>query len=453
VEFGFREQTYLIFEPITATSTTAREFLSHISEMHVPGSTTDLEKLTLFLEAARKLNTTGVLEEILITLIEATLRLTGAERGYVFLRDVDANLQLAAARNSKGQPLLDDKTISRSILEEAATSASEFMVTDTSKSTELAARNSIVAYDLRTVLCIPLRRTQVQEKAASGSAAARPMGVLYLDSHFASRDISAVSHDILRAIATEAAALVENARLVQAEEASKRYQQELSIAASIQQRLMAVKIPDVPYAQVRARNLPCKDIGGDFFDVVNTREGLAVVVADVCGKGISAALLASIHQGMVYTHLVAGVALPEIVGAVNRFLCQKDLGEKYATLVIARVNSEGNLEYLNCGHVAPLLVTDGIVIRTEPTNLPVGLLADASYQSLYHKLKHGDRVMIVTDGITEAEDCSGDFFGNERLEEVIGKARMEDVFAAVRSFCGPVPLNDDCTVLELQYQA
>src|SRR5437870_8250199 len=248
LEFGVRESAYVIFHPMHATSNTAREFLSQISGIQISTETTDLEKLTLFLEAARKLNTVGVLDEILVTLIDATLNLTRAERGYVFLKAEDGNLRLAAGRNSKGEPLLDDKTISHSILEDALKSNSEFVITDTSKSLDLAGRQSIVAYDLRTVICIPLRKPQVQTSRDMQVPIAPPsgeaMGVLYVDSRFASRDISSVSNEILRVIAIEAASLIENARLVQAEEAARRYQQELSIAASIQQRLMAVTIPD-----------------------------------------------------------------------------------------------------------------------------------------------------------------------------------------------------------------
>ena len=162
LEFGVREVAYVIFSPQHATSNTAREFLSQISGIQISTDTTDLEKLTLFLEAARKLNTVGVLDEILMTLIDATLKLIRAERGYVFLRDDEGELRLAAGRNSKGEALLDDKTISHSILEEALKSNSEFLFTDTSQSMDLAARQSIVAYDLRTVICMPLRRPQVQ---------------------------------------------------------------------------------------------------------------------------------------------------------------------------------------------------------------------------------------------------------------------------------------------------
>ncbi len=209
----------------------------------------------------------------------------------------------------------------------------------------------------------------------------RSMGVLYVDSRFASRDIAGVGKDILHVIATEAASLIENARLVQAEEESRRYQQELSIAASIQQRLMEVKIPEVPFARFFRRNIPCKEIGGDFYDAVNTKEGLAVVLADVSGKGVSAALLASTLQGMIYSHLTAEMPLLDVVSAVNRFFTDKLGGEKYATVLLARLRRDGELEYVNCGHVQPLLVCGGEVMRPPHGNVPVGLLPDATFES------------------------------------------------------------------------
>jgi serine phosphatase RsbU (regulator of sigma subunit) len=453
LEFGVRDVAYVVFHPEHATSNTAREFLSQISGIQISTEASDLEKLTLFLEAARKLNTIGVLDEILVTLIDATLRLTRAERAYIFLRDEEGKLVLAAGRNHKGEPLLDDTTISHSILDEALQSNSEYLVTDTSQSLDLAGRKSIVAFDLRTVICLPLRKPQVQTRAGAVAAATgEPVGVLYVDSRFASRDISSVSHDILRAIATEAAQLIENARLVQAEEAARRYQQELSIAAQIQQRLMAVSIPEVPFAQLRGRNLSCKEIGGDFYDAINTPDGLAVVLCDVSGKGVSAALLASILQGMVYSHLIAGMPLAEIMGAVNRFFTQKHIGEKYATVIIARVNRDGVFEYVNCGHIPPLWVSNHQVRRPEHGNLPIGLLGDAEYTADRCTLQPGDRVILVTDGVTEAENARGDFFDTERLEAVAAKnGNLEDVFAAVATFCGGTPLGDDCTVVELIY--
>src|SRR5581483_2922172 len=457
LEFGVRDGIYVLFNPAHPGSSTAREFLSQISGLNISTDTTDLEKLTMFLEAARKLNTTGVLDEILVTLVETTLKLTRAERGCGFLRAEDGSLQMAAGCNSKGERLENDQTFSNSILQEALNSASEFLVTDTSQSLDLAGRHSIVAYDLRTVICIPLRKYSVQttrstQPQTEGPKAEEIVGALYVDSRFASRDISSVSHDILRAIATEASQLIENARLVQAEEAARRYQQELAIASSIQQRLMEVHIPEVPFARMSGRNLSCKEIGGDFFDATSTEDHFAVVVADVCGKGVSAALLASTLQGMVYSHLVAQSPLSEIVAAVNRFFTQKHLGEKYATVVIARISRSGELEYVNCGHVPPLLVSNQHVSRPQNGNLPVGLLPEATYQAARIQLRPGDRFIIVTDGVTEAENARGDFYDNERLEEVAAQsAGLEEIFASVTDFCGGTALNDDCTVVELVY--
>ena len=459
LEFGARDSAYLLFNPGHATSNTAREFLSQISGIQIKQEAIDLEKLTLFLEAARKLNTAGVLDEILMTMLDVTLELTGAERGYVFLKDEEGKLRLRAGRNSKKEPLLDDKTISHSILEESLRSNLEFLLTDTSSSLDLAGRQSIVAYDLRTVICIPLRKMQVQatrdvQTPLPDAHSAAAMGVLYVDSRFRSRDISGVSKDILHAIAIEAASLIENARLVQAEEESRRYQQELSIAASIQQRLMKVKIPEVPFAKMDGRNLQCKEIGGDFYDAVNTKEGLAVVLADVSGKGVSAALMASTLQGMIYSHLISGMPLLDVVTAVNRFFTEKMGGEKYATVLLVRLRRDGDLEYVNCGHVQPLLVCGGEVIRPPHGNVPVGLLADATFESARCQMKSGDRFILVTDGVTEAENAMGDFFEDFRLEAAAAKSpTLDGIFSAVTAFCAGNPLSDDCTVVELCYTA
>jgi len=460
LEFGVRESIYAIFQPGSSGISPAREFLDQLPGMHVT-DVNDMEKLTIFLEAARKLNSAGVLDEILVTLLDTTLKLAQADRAYVFLYEKDRTLRLAAGRNSHGVTLVDDATISHSILTDALNSNSEYLLTDNSKSMEFADRQSIVAYDLRTIVCLALRKRKVQAArdqhtpATVDTSKGEVLGALYLDSR-STRAVSAVSHDILRAIATEATSVVESAHLVEAEESSRRYQQELSIAASIQQGLMAVSIPDVPFARLTARNLSCSETGGDFYDAVRTEDKLAVVIADVCGKGVSAALLASTLQGMLYSHLAAGMPLADTVGSLNRFLTQKRVGEKYATMFVARIDADGNLEYVNCGHVLPLIVcrsgSEPKVLRPDVSNLPVGLIPGVTYECGRGHLKPNDRLILVTDGVTEAENASGDFFDNPRLEAVAAVSHdMEDIFAAISAFRGVTPLTDDCTVVDLLY--
>src|ERR1035438_8148890 len=369
VEFGVQGAAYALFSPDRSPSSAAQQFLSQFSTWKpASGAGSDLEMLNVFLEAARKLNTSGVLDDVLHTLLEAALRLTHAERGFVFLRHPDGELRLAAGRDKKGESINDDSTISRSVLRDAAKSASEFLVDDTDK---LAGRESVVAHNLHSVICIPLRKTVIQDKVREETKPGESdvQGVLYLDAHFLSGKLSSVSHDILRTIANGAATLVENAALVQAEDAAKRYRQELSIAAEIQQRLMTVTVPEVPFAKVNAVSYACKDIGGDFFDLVYTDGGLSLIVADVSGKGVSAAVVASILQGMLYSQLARDSSLPEMIAAVNRFLCDKVGGQKYATLVIARLLGNGEMELMNCGHVPPLLISGDSITKLEDGNL------------------------------------------------------------------------------------
>ena len=455
VEFGVQGAAYTVFSPDRSPSSAAQQFLSQFSTWKpATGAGSDLEMLNVFLEAARKLNTSGVLDDVLNALLEAALRLTRAERGFVFLRHADGELHLAAGRDKSGESITDDSTISRSVLRDAAKSASEFLVTDTDDTNKLAGRESVVAHNLHSVICIPLRKTVIQDKVKEDTKGGEPndvQGVLYLDAHFLSGKLSSVSHDILRTIANGAATLVENAALVQAEDAAKRYRQELSIAAEIQQRLMTVTVPEVPFAKVNAVSYACKDIGGDFFDLVYTEKGLSLIVADVSGKGVSAAVVASILQGMLYSQLARDSSLPEMIAAVNRFLCEKVGGQKYATLVVARLSVNGELEMINCGHVPPLLVSGDTVTKLEEGNLPVGLVPIAEFQASRRQLKPGERLLLVTDGVTEAEDATGEFFGNERLESCChqGLAAIE---LAVTAFRGDTALTDDFTITEMIFR-
>lgn len=455
LQFGSsNDRNFAVFQYGTssAASSSARELLSQISGLQVEKEASDLEKLAFFLEVARKLNSRGALDDVLVTLVEATLRITGAERGFVFLVVKEGDLSLAVGRNSLGDELKDDTTISHSILKDAMTSASRVIITDTASHSDLAARQSIVAHDLRTVICMPLFRTNMatQGQQMESPGAQRGInGVLYLDSRLASRGLSSLSRDILNTVATEAASLIETAQLAQAEQNARLYQKELAIAATIQQRLMTVIIPEVHYAKLRARSLPCQEIGGDFYDAVLADGNLYLVLADICGKGVSAAILASILQGMIYSQLVAHVPLAEIASAVNRFLCVKKLGEKYATCNVLKVTPAGDCEFLNCGHVPAVRVTGGKILRPTEGNLPLGLIPTAEFETYSFKLNPGDRIVLVSDGVNEAQNREGEFFGDERLESTVLEG--QDLFAAVSDFAQGAPPSDDCTTVELEY--
>jgi serine phosphatase RsbU (regulator of sigma subunit) len=291
------------------------------------------------------------------------------------------------------------------------------------------------------VIAIPLRRR------STGTM----LGLLYLDSRLQSCNLSSVSRDILRAIATEAATLVENARMLEAEKAAALMRKEMEIAASIQQRIIACDLPAVPGFALQARTLPCTEVGGDFYDVICTPDGCVAIVADVSGKGMPAALLASIVQGMMYAQINSGASLVDAVNAVNAFLCARVSGTKYVTLVALRCRRDGSAEFVNGGHIPPLLVNpDGSVHVIEDGDMPVGMLPEAAFHTIHTTIPHGGRVVLLSDGVSEAENAAGEQFTIPMFEQYLAdQDPIAAVFSAVDRFSDGIPQADDRTMLTI----
>ncbi len=235
-------------------------------------------------------------------------------------------------------------------------------------------------------------------------------------------------------------------------DAAANAEAELREAAEIQQGLMALTAPELGFVTISGRNLPCAEIGGDFFTALTLDDQIVIAIADIAGKGIAAAVMASALQGMIHEGLRRHVPLPVIAHDANEFFAERETGSKYATCVIMRLQGDGVLEYLNCGHVRPVIVKDGRAIAVAETNFPVGLIAGVEYSAATTQLSPGDRVILVTDGVTEAEGATGEFFGSERLLSLAGEGlAIEEIFDAVQRFCGDHAMTDDCTIIGLDY--
>jgi phosphoserine phosphatase RsbU/P len=454
IQFGSLQAPSLVFgDEAPERVTTQRDLLGKLQALSE--NTSELGKLRWLLDAARDLKYAGAVESVLVSLIEATLDLTHAERGYVLLAGADGKLALVAGCDSEGKRLDDDGSISQTAIRQATESGSEFILTDTLSAGGVALPTSIVAHNLRTVICFPLLRRRNPARAPQGGENGHGsdiLGVLYLDSRFAGGKLTGVDNDLLRTIAREAAALVENTALVAAEEQARQYREEMEIAARIQRGLMAEHHPKLSFAAVEAMSFPCREVGGDFFDVVTDGRSLSIALVDVSGKGISAAILASTLQGMLYLQLSLGQPLEEIATLINSYLCGKNVG-KYATMVLLRLHSDGSLEYINCGHIHPRLHScSSGVQRLETTNIPVGLLPDETYLSGRAQMDPGCRVLLVSDGVTEAENARGDMYGDDRLDFSMATHNLNQLADSIREFCGEVPYHDDCTLVELTYR-
>ncbi|MCU1251474.1 MAG: hypothetical protein JWQ49_4503 [Edaphobacter sp.] len=415
-------------------------------------SQSDLEKLSLFLKAAQSLNTYGAINDVLRTMVEYAIRITAAERGFVFLGESADSFRLECAQDQYGNAILGQPTISFSIVRKAATSQLDFILSDVTE--EMGRQHeSLVLHAIRSVVAIPLR----------GQNSGRLLGLLYLDSHSGSHDFTHTGNDILHAIASQAATLVENLRMIEVERESALLRKELEIAASIQRQIIPQTLPEFPYARLRARTIPCTGVGGDFYDVIPVPNGFVAIVADVCGKGVPAALLASMVQGMFHAQVNiqnrANLSLVDAVQSVNTFVCSRVANEKYLTLAVLRYthseNGEAHIELVNGGHVSPLIVrVDGRIETITDGDLPVGLLDFAHFHSISISLGIGDRIILLSDGINEAENVDGIQFGLPQVEHhVMQSDPVAALFSALDRFCQGARALDDQTVLSIDRTA
>jgi phosphoserine phosphatase RsbU/P len=424
------------------------DLLSSLRELQLPAGelrteAREMEQLNWLLRAARQLNEGVAIEDILDVLLKLTLKLTGVERGFVFLCE-DGEMRFAQGLGAHGKIIEEDSTISRRAMQKAIDSELKFSVSDTLTDDRASEWSSVLANKIRSIYCIPLR------KRISVSEPAQLLGLLYLDSQIRPGFLTEVDHQLLDTIATEAAALLHNALLAEAEQKARVVREELAFAARIHKGLMSSTLPVIPYAVLQARSIPCLAIGGDFYDVVALHDCVCVTVVDVSGKGVPAAIVAATLQGIIHAQLLVGQSLQQIAAMVNQFLCTRDVG-KYATMVMLRLLPNGRFEYMNCGHIQPLSIFNGEVRRLEEGNLIVGLVAGASYTSAYDMLRPGERILLATDGITEAENAAGELLGDSGLSAVAHYEDIDAILDHVAKFQAPNPAQDDITLIEVRY--
>ena len=250
----------------------------------------------------------------------------------------------------------------------------------------------------------------------------------------------------------------------QAEAAARdkaRLDHEIEIASQIQQTLLPKSLPDLPNVAVAGSTFACHSVGGDCFDVIPLEGGrLGFFVGDVAGKGISAALLATLLQGVFFTTATMDLPLPDICSRVNKYLSERTADSRYATVFYGVLDRTGQFEYVNAGHVPALMFRQaGGVEELGSLNFPIGMFEGAEYQSASAKLDPGDFLVIYSDGVSDAVNREGELFEEARLRRIIGESKGEmaqelatAIWEGVKTFTAGAPQSDDITVLVVQYK-
>jgi hypothetical protein len=236
---------------------------------------------------------------------------------------------------------------------------------------------------------------------------------------------------------------------------------DLEIAREIQSWLMPSEAPQVPGVDIAFASRPANTVAGDYYDAFfRPNERLLIVVADVAGKSIPAALLTATLQASLRTLAALPGTLPELVGRVNCYACEQSLlGRRFTTAFLAELEpATGELTYVNAGHNWPVLRhATGAIERLEAGGLPLGINSAISYQFGSATLAAGDLLLIFTDGLVEAEGVGEREYGEERMLQVVqtlhsgsAKEALERIMSSVDAFVGLTRQHDDITCLVLR---
>lgn len=464
IEFGFADSYSLMYTQGTTLGPLAEQFAASTGDKPgVPGVGANLAKLRAVLEVARALESSFSMDEVLGALVDAAMAVTGSERGFMLFRNGE-DLEIRVARNRNGEPLGEgDLRVPRRIIHRALKQRRELLSMNFDPLGEgPGPEHSVADLELRSVVCVPLVRINIAvgEDTSTLSPDRDTVGVLYMDSRLIAADLSGGNRELLQTLAIEASTVLENARLLEEERIKQKIEEELTMARAIQQSLLPRELPVTGWFRACGSSLPSHQVGGDYFDVVRVdRNRWAAVVADVSGKGVSSALLASLLQG-AFVGMISGsmAAIQECMCRVSRFLSERTEGGKYATVFLCLVEGGGELSYINAGHCPPLVLSNAGAESLEATAVPLGLLEDAAFEIDRRRLAPGDKIVIYSDGITEAQNPAGEFFGRKRLREVAlreAAGSCQDLHAAVRNavaaFTESAEQSDDITLLVLEY--
>ncbi|HUF18430.1 MAG TPA: SpoIIE family protein phosphatase [Thermoanaerobaculia bacterium] len=338
-----------------------------------------------------------------------------------------------------------DLSISKTLLAEVVEERKALAYVDVSVDEKLSRAMSIVAQGIHSVLCAPIM---------IGNAV---VGVLYVDYLFTQRTISEEDVRLVAQIGQFAAVKLETTRLREAAFQKQRIDEELRTAYLIQRGLLPESSPLVPGYSFSGMSKPCRAVSGDYYDFVARPDGkVYFVIADVSGKGLTAALLMAGLQAAFRIFTKSDPDPSTLVKQLNGALHENLPQSKFVTLFAGRLDPEaGEIEFANAGHNPPLIVTANSVARLANTDILLGMFTNAEYRNQALKLEPGDALVLYTDGVTEASRGDDEEeFGMDRLQEVVGPLYGHEaeeltrcLEESVTEYLGETHCGDDVTMV------
>ncbi len=290
----------------------------------------------------------------------------------------------------------------------------------------------------------------------------KPVGVLrlYTDSEQAFTQLQV---DLLKAVASQAAAAIENARLLAETKEAEQLETQVRMARDVQQRMMPHEPPPQPGFDFAASYVPCFTLGGDFYDFISLPgNNLGLVVADVSGKGVPASLIMASVRAALRAHVDNIYYLYEVMRRINVMLCRDTQPQEFVTLFYGVLDvSTRRFTYCNAGHPPGLLLRDGKILELAGDNMILGFDPDEPYKQTVIDLRRKDLLLLYTDGLPDAMNFQGESYGRQRLINALmtaanagstAQAVADHLLWDMRKFAGLSKRTDDVTMIVVKVQ-
>lgn len=382
-------------------------------------------------------------EGLLTTILDQAFQQLHPDQAAIFLLQEDGEFLCAGSRSQEG--CQEKLLLSRSLVREVVEKKAAALVLDATTDARFQAAASLRSLGVRSILAAPLLS---QDQA---------LGLLVCASRLGVRSFSQEDLNFLVPLAVVAGMHLRNLRLTADAAERKRLEQELALARRIQVGLFREEAPALAEYQVLAGNVPSRVVSGDFYQVAGAPFGCTLLLADVAGKGMGAALLAASLEALFAVPVSQSLAPAEVCARVSELFYARTEANKFATAFLAYLEAaSGTLTYANAGHCPGLLVKgSGGVQALEPTGPPLGIFPEQTFRQKQACLEPGDLLVLYSDGVSETTNPQGEEFGMARLASLLqahGQLPLPELLELLengldRFAQSPLPADDRTVVL------
>jgi len=386
------------------------------------------------------------LDELLEEIMDLICKNLPMDRGILMLKEGNP-IQLIpkVVRITKKNLKTQKIQVSQSIINVALNQHSSVLTQDAQADPRFRSRESIIQSDIHSAMCVPLWNNK------------EIIGIVYSDRISLLDQFTEDDLKLLTLLSNLAAIKIENAKLIEQAIEKEKMERELALASQIQKDLLPKGNADCENFEIAGTNIPCYQVGGDYYDFITIDPcRLAIIIADVSGKGVSASLLMASLRAALHSEINPQYKLEEMAAKVNDFVHRSSASDRFISFFFCELNKKnGELRYINAGHNPPLIIDrEGKIHRLESCGLCLGMFPSVTYEAKRATLNPGDMAILFTDGIIEGRNRENKEFSEERFINLLQKHSklsasklVEKICSELKSFTSGAEQMDDITLV------